>query len=224
MSIERLNGKQAPLAVLPDQELEHASLRCEGGRIVEIVEGSVPFCDGELVVDGHGLVTLPGMIDLHGDMLEREIEPRPGARFPIDMALPPCFHPRSGYMLRSASGTHPRFTPLRVYATASWAHGQILGHTLLSPGQRSATIPILLATARLSIATSASSARSRHMCVSTQATIRCGVSHSTTSPIAGHNMALVRKMILKCSRGVRPLAASSGTMFGSATAQRSCQA
>ncbi|CAA9252814.1 MAG: Alpha-D-ribose 1-methylphosphonate 5-triphosphate diphosphatase PhnM [uncultured Chloroflexia bacterium] len=54
---------------------------------MEIIEGSAPFCDGELVVDGHGLVALPGMIDLHGDMLEREIEPRPGARFPVDMAL-----------------------------------------------------------------------------------------------------------------------------------------
>jgi alpha-D-ribose 1-methylphosphonate 5-triphosphate diphosphatase len=34
-----------------------------------------------------GLTAFPGLIDLHGDMLEREIEPRPGARFPVDMAL-----------------------------------------------------------------------------------------------------------------------------------------
>ncbi len=30
---------------------------------------------------------IPGLVDLHGDMLEREIEPRPGAPLPIDIAL-----------------------------------------------------------------------------------------------------------------------------------------
>jgi alpha-D-ribose 1-methylphosphonate 5-triphosphate diphosphatase len=38
-------------------------------------------------VDCRGLTVLPGLIDVHGDMLEREIEPRPGAHFPIDMAV-----------------------------------------------------------------------------------------------------------------------------------------
>lgn len=74
-------------AVLPDQVLEHASLRCAEGRIVEIVEGPPPFAGDTMVVDARGLTALPGMIDLHGDMLEREIEPRPGARFPVEMAL-----------------------------------------------------------------------------------------------------------------------------------------
>src|SRR5262249_46302167 len=36
---------------------------------------------------GQGLALLPGIVDLHGDMLEREIEPRPKAVLPIDLAL-----------------------------------------------------------------------------------------------------------------------------------------
>lgn len=68
--------------VLPDQVLERGSLRIEDGRIAEIVDG---------VVSGGaqmgGLLALPGIIDLHGDMLERDIEPRPRARFPVDLAL-----------------------------------------------------------------------------------------------------------------------------------------
>ncbi|MCX7783061.1 MAG: alpha-D-ribose 1-methylphosphonate 5-triphosphate diphosphatase, partial [Meiothermus sp.] len=30
---------------------------------------------------------IPGLIDMHGDMLERELQPRPGSRFPFELAL-----------------------------------------------------------------------------------------------------------------------------------------
>jgi alpha-D-ribose 1-methylphosphonate 5-triphosphate diphosphatase len=70
-------------AVLPDRVLERASLRLEGGRIAEIREGSAPHAH----LDGTGLTVIPGIVDLHGDMLEREIEPRPGAAFPIGVSL-----------------------------------------------------------------------------------------------------------------------------------------
>lgn len=69
--------------VLPDRVLEHGSVRIEDGHIAEIVEEPVP----NAAIDGSGLTLLPGLIDLHGDMLEREIEPRPGAPFPINLAL-----------------------------------------------------------------------------------------------------------------------------------------
>jgi alpha-D-ribose 1-methylphosphonate 5-triphosphate diphosphatase len=36
---------------------------------------------------GAGLVAIPGLVDLHGDMLEREIEPCPGTALPIEMTL-----------------------------------------------------------------------------------------------------------------------------------------
>ena len=69
--------------VLPDQVLDRGSVRLFEGRIAEIVEG--PISNGD--VNGRGLTLIPGLIDLHGDMLEREIEPRPGAPLPLVLAL-----------------------------------------------------------------------------------------------------------------------------------------
>ena len=34
-----------------------------------------------------GLLMLPGIVDIHGDSFERAIAPRPGVRFPLDMAI-----------------------------------------------------------------------------------------------------------------------------------------
>ena len=69
--------------VLPDQVLEHGSLRVEDGCIAEVADGVVA---GATVI-GNGRTMLPGIVDLHGDMLEREIEPRPKAVLPIDLAV-----------------------------------------------------------------------------------------------------------------------------------------
>lgn len=69
--------------VLPDRVLERGSLRVEDGCIAEVIDGVVP---GATVV-GNGLTMIPGIVDLHGDMLEREIEPRPKAVLPYDLAL-----------------------------------------------------------------------------------------------------------------------------------------
>lgn len=67
--------------VLPDAVMEQGSLRLEDGHIAEIVEGL------EEGLDCKGLTAIPGVIDMHGDMLERELEPRPGTQFPFDLAL-----------------------------------------------------------------------------------------------------------------------------------------
>jgi alpha-D-ribose 1-methylphosphonate 5-triphosphate diphosphatase len=69
--------------VLPDGVLQRGSLRIEHGCIAEIVEGPV----GAAAVQGAGLLAIPGLIDMHGDMLERDISPRPGAELPFAMAL-----------------------------------------------------------------------------------------------------------------------------------------
>ena len=69
--------------VLPDRVLEQGSIRIEDGLITEIIEGSAPGSIPSL----RGLIAIPGIIDLHGDMLERDIEPRPGARFPNELGL-----------------------------------------------------------------------------------------------------------------------------------------
>ncbi|HVU13244.1 MAG TPA: alpha-D-ribose 1-methylphosphonate 5-triphosphate diphosphatase [Phototrophicaceae bacterium] len=68
--------------VLPERVLEPGSLRIEDGVIAEVIEGSVPNAPSL-----RGLTAIPGIVDLHGDMLERDVEPRPGARFPHDLGL-----------------------------------------------------------------------------------------------------------------------------------------
>jgi len=73
--------------VLPDRTLERGALRIEGACIAEIVEGAARPPAHELVVQGRGLTAIPGIIDMHGDMLEGEVEPRPGASFPIELAV-----------------------------------------------------------------------------------------------------------------------------------------
>ncbi len=40
-----------------------------------------------LVLDARGLLVLPGIVDLHGDAFERQMMPRAGVDFPIDVAL-----------------------------------------------------------------------------------------------------------------------------------------
>lgn len=69
--------------VLPTGILEHGSIGVEHGKIAEIVEGTVPRAD----IHAPGLIALPGFVDIHGDMLEREVQPRPKANIPIDLAL-----------------------------------------------------------------------------------------------------------------------------------------
>ncbi len=73
--------------VLPDRVLERGSVHIEGGLITEIVEGPAPQRNGSAAWQMHGLTAIPGIIDMHGDMLEREIEPRPKAYLPYDLAL-----------------------------------------------------------------------------------------------------------------------------------------
>jgi alpha-D-ribose 1-methylphosphonate 5-triphosphate diphosphatase len=38
-------------------------------------------------IDAEGLLVLPGIVDIHGDAFERQMMPRPGVDFPIDIAL-----------------------------------------------------------------------------------------------------------------------------------------
>jgi len=59
------------------------SLIVEDGRIAEIVPGR-RFADG---FDVEGRLLIPGIIDIHTDYVEKEIAPRPEARFPLDLAI-----------------------------------------------------------------------------------------------------------------------------------------
>jgi alpha-D-ribose 1-methylphosphonate 5-triphosphate diphosphatase len=74
----------------------------EGGRALlghEIAETSLRIARREigdigsdhgrstLDIDAGGLLALPGIVDLHGDAFERQMMPRPGVDFPLDVAL-----------------------------------------------------------------------------------------------------------------------------------------
>ncbi|NTU84380.1 MAG: alpha-D-ribose 1-methylphosphonate 5-triphosphate diphosphatase [Chloroflexales bacterium] len=72
---------------LPDRLIERGAILIEDGYITRVVEGDAPPMRRGYVVHGEGLLLMPGMIDMHGDMLEGEVEPRPGAHFPMDMAV-----------------------------------------------------------------------------------------------------------------------------------------
>jgi len=69
--------------VLPDRVIERGALRITDGRIANIVDGPAPGP----AINARGLTVLPGLIDVHGDMLERDMEPRPKVRFPIDLVV-----------------------------------------------------------------------------------------------------------------------------------------
>jgi alpha-D-ribose 1-methylphosphonate 5-triphosphate diphosphatase len=43
--------------------------------------------DQSIVLDAEGLHVLPGIVDIHGDAFERQIMPRPGVAFEIDVAM-----------------------------------------------------------------------------------------------------------------------------------------
>jgi len=70
------------LLVLPAAATE-GSLIIENGRIAEIAPGK-RYRDG---LDLSGRYLIPGVIDIHTDYVEKEIAPRPEARFPFELAL-----------------------------------------------------------------------------------------------------------------------------------------
>lgn len=65
-------------------EFADAAIHVANGKIVETSSrGSA----GAIRLDGRGLLALPGIVDMHGDAFERQMMPRPGVDFPIDVAL-----------------------------------------------------------------------------------------------------------------------------------------
>ncbi len=73
-------------------------LRIDGGHVLldgAFAAGEIGIQDGHIGpaatarrrIDAHGLMVLPGIVDLHGDAFERQIQPRPGVDFPMRLAL-----------------------------------------------------------------------------------------------------------------------------------------
>lgn len=70
--------------VLLGDEFADASLQVAGRDIHAI--GANPG-HAAVMIDARGLLVLPGIVDLHGDAFERQMMPRPGVDFPVDVAL-----------------------------------------------------------------------------------------------------------------------------------------
>lgn len=65
--------------VLPDRVVPNGALRIEDGVIADIQETSA--------APPSGITVFPGFIDMHGDMIEQELEPRVQVDFPMHVAL-----------------------------------------------------------------------------------------------------------------------------------------
>lgn len=70
--------------VLEDAVLRRSSVLVEDGVVAAVEPESG---GGAETVDLGGQFLLPGLVDLHADEIEREVEPRPGVRFPAVFAL-----------------------------------------------------------------------------------------------------------------------------------------
>lgn len=71
--------------ITADQVLPDSTLFLEDGHIAAINPETAPADADTLDLGGHYL--LPGLVDLHCDAIEKEIEPRPNAFFPIEFAI-----------------------------------------------------------------------------------------------------------------------------------------
>jgi len=71
--------------VMPNKTV-NGSVVIENGKIAEIIEVKIRGNNAN-VIDAKGKYLLPGLIDIHGDDLEKEISPRPSVSFPVDFAL-----------------------------------------------------------------------------------------------------------------------------------------
>jgi alpha-D-ribose 1-methylphosphonate 5-triphosphate diphosphatase len=70
--------------VLLGEGFTETSLRT-AGRDIGAIESD--HARASLTIDARGLLVLPGIVDLHGDAFERQMMPRPGVDFPVDVAL-----------------------------------------------------------------------------------------------------------------------------------------
>lgn len=70
--------------ILPDEVVEDGSLLIEDGVIASVCPAN-PTADRH--IDAQGRILMPGMIDLHSDAIESEIEPRPGVMLPTPFAI-----------------------------------------------------------------------------------------------------------------------------------------
>ena len=69
--------------VLVADRFETTSVSLDGALITDVGRDG----GARRALDADGLMVLPGIIDIHGDAFERQMMPRPGVHFPLDVAL-----------------------------------------------------------------------------------------------------------------------------------------
>jgi alpha-D-ribose 1-methylphosphonate 5-triphosphate diphosphatase len=105
--------------LLEDRLVEGGSLRIEEGAIAEIIEGAVPGA----AIAGDGLLLMPGFIDLHGDMIEREVEPRPNVKMPMELGL------RDLDRRLKVAGVTTAFAAVSFHPGSTYGHMRSYEHT-----------------------------------------------------------------------------------------------
>lgn len=68
----------------PEAGLRPAAVTVAAGRIVGLDVGGR---GSAARINAAGMLLLPGIVDSHGDAFERQLMPRPGVKFPLDVAL-----------------------------------------------------------------------------------------------------------------------------------------
>lgn len=76
--------------VLPDRTIKHGTVEITAGRISDIRASSPLANRGPHVIDAGGAYLMPGLVDIHNDSLEIEVNPRPGTNLPLPFALNNC--------------------------------------------------------------------------------------------------------------------------------------
>ena len=70
--------------VLRNEDLFIDNICVENGKIVDACDVTTANC---LVIDATDLLVLPGIVDVHGDAFERQIMPRSGVHFELELAM-----------------------------------------------------------------------------------------------------------------------------------------
>jgi alpha-D-ribose 1-methylphosphonate 5-triphosphate diphosphatase len=73
--------------LLPGAGLQPVAITVADGRIAAVDPAGSERTPPRRRFDASGLWVLPGVIDLHGDAFERQVQPRPGVDFPIPLAI-----------------------------------------------------------------------------------------------------------------------------------------
>lgn len=72
--------------VLPD-EIVKGTIEIESGVITKIIRGDSAVSTSGNTIHADGMYVFPGLIDIHSDAIEKEVQPRPNTLFPLDTAF-----------------------------------------------------------------------------------------------------------------------------------------